>query len=143
MESIGQYLRKERELREISLKEIAHQTKISPFHLRALETDNFSVFPGEAFIRGFLQNYATCIGLDANDIVNRYLDQVGPVVTAAPTESQESIGPNQSPSEKPKPPSEQRGVSEQNLSLVAKLAFLTSGLIALYFLVYYTVSIWN
>jgi cytoskeletal protein RodZ len=137
MESIGQYLRKERELREISLKEIAHQTKISPFHLRALETDNFSVFPGEAFIRGFLHNYASCIGLDANDIVNRYLDQLHPNIEKEPTETVQPKTVKISLTEKPNPE------SDLKISFVAKMAFAVSGLIALYFLIFYTIAIWN
>lgn len=137
MESIGQYLRKERELREISLKEIAHQTKISPFHLRALETDNFSVFPGEAFIRGFLHNYAACIGLDANDIVNRYLDQLHPSAETAPSENAQPKTVKISLTEKANPK------SEPKISFVAKIAFSVSALIAVYFLLFYTIALWN
>jgi cytoskeletal protein RodZ len=138
MESLGQFLRKERELRDISLKEIAHQTKISPFYLRALETDNFSVFPGEVFVRGFLQNYATCIGLDANDIVNRYLDQIRlPEEVSLPT-----LAELQDAQEKKSVPTSTPAIPTAGIK-VGKWAVVIGALIALGILIQYTVSIWN
>lgn len=70
-ESFGRYLRRERELREISLAEISRQTKIKPAILTALEEDRFPDLPPVAFVRGFVRNYAECIGLDPNDALLR------------------------------------------------------------------------
>ena len=70
-ESFGRYLRRERELREISLEEISRQTKIKLSTLTALEEDRFPDLPPAAFVRGFIRNYAECIGLDPRDAILR------------------------------------------------------------------------
>jgi cytoskeleton protein RodZ len=69
MESFGQYLRRERELRNISLDEIAEVTKINRFMLQAIEEDKFDLLPGKLFIRGFLRAYCRHLGLDEEDVL--------------------------------------------------------------------------
>lgn len=71
--SFGTWLRRQRELREISLREIADVTKISIRYLEALEQDRFDVLPAPVFARGFLQEYARYVGLDPTEVVNSYL----------------------------------------------------------------------
>jgi cytoskeletal protein RodZ len=44
-ETLGQYLKRKRESRLISLQEISHSTGISIPSIKALEDDNFSSFP--------------------------------------------------------------------------------------------------
>lgn len=67
MESIGTYLKKQRELRKISLEEIAQDTKIHLKILAALEMNDFSSVPGPVFARSFVRSYAKAIGLDVNE----------------------------------------------------------------------------
>lgn len=76
MASFGEEIRRERELRDISLKEIAEATKISIRFLEALEQNNFDVLPGGIFNRGFVRSYARFIGLDSEEMVNAYLHEV-------------------------------------------------------------------
>jgi len=64
MASFGDNLRRERELRGISLREIAEGTKISVRFLQALEEDRLGVLPGGLFPRSFVKQYAQFIGLD-------------------------------------------------------------------------------
>lgn len=71
--SFGTWLRRQRELREISLREIADVTKISIRYLEALEQDRFDVLPAPVFAHGFLREYARYVGLDADEVVNSYL----------------------------------------------------------------------
>lgn len=71
--SFGTWLRRQRELREISLREIADVTKISIRYLEALEQDRFDVLPAPVFARGFLREYARFVGLDPDEVVNTYL----------------------------------------------------------------------
>jgi transcriptional regulator with XRE-family HTH domain len=71
--SFGTWLRRERELRQVSLPEIAEETKISTRYLEALEEDRFDVVPGAVFTRGFLRQYAEYVGLDPDEVVNSYL----------------------------------------------------------------------
>ena len=74
MASLGQELRRERELRGISLKEISHQTKIGLSLLNALEEDRLELLPGKFFIKGIIRAYAKSIGLDEDYAVNKYLE---------------------------------------------------------------------
>lgn len=72
-QSFGTWLRQQREVREITLREIADASKISFRYLEAFEQDRFDVLPAGIFARGFLRQYARYVGLDADDVVNRYL----------------------------------------------------------------------
>jgi cytoskeletal protein RodZ len=77
MISIGEELKREREFREISLREISDATKINIRMLEAIEKDNFSALPGGIFNRNFIRAYATFIGLDPEVIIKKYLVQTG------------------------------------------------------------------
>jgi cytoskeleton protein RodZ len=70
--SFGEELRREREIRGISLKEIADATKISRRFLEAIERNDHQTLPAPVFTRGFVREYARYVGLNAEDMVNRY-----------------------------------------------------------------------
>lgn len=69
MSGFGENLRRERELRGVSLREIADATKISVRFLEALENDRLDVLPGGIFRRAFVREYARHLGLDAERLV--------------------------------------------------------------------------
>lgn len=71
--SFGNWLRRERELRQVSLRDISDETKISIRYLEALEEDRFDILPGSVFAKGFLRQYARYVGLDGDEVVNSYL----------------------------------------------------------------------
>lgn len=71
--SFGASLRRQREAREISLREIAEHTKISLRYLQAMEDDRFEALPAPVFAKGFLREYATYVGLSPDEVVNHYL----------------------------------------------------------------------
>ena len=73
MPSFGEELRRERELREISLREVSQATKISMRFLEAMERNDFSYLPGGLFNRGFVRAYCQHIGIDSESMVNAYL----------------------------------------------------------------------
>lgn len=73
MASFGEEIRRERELRGISLREISDATKINLRFLEALEKDDFEHLPGGQFNKGFIRAYANYIGVDAEKMVNSYL----------------------------------------------------------------------
>ena len=64
MSSFGRNLRREREMRSISLEEMSRHTKINARFLEAIENDRFDVLPGGAFSRSFVLHYARYLGLD-------------------------------------------------------------------------------
>src|SRR5262245_66648650 len=77
MSSFGESLRRERELRQISLREISEATKINLRYLDALERDDFRHLPGGVFNKGFVRAYAQFIGIDPESMVTAYLEEEG------------------------------------------------------------------
>jgi hypothetical protein len=73
MGPFGEKLRRERELRGISLREIAEGTKISMRFLQALEEDRIDVLPGGLFPRAFVKQYALFLGLDVEKTVGDFV----------------------------------------------------------------------
>jgi cytoskeleton protein RodZ len=76
--SFGAWLRRQREMREISLRDIADRTKISRRYLEAMEADRFDLLPAPLFAKGFLREYARYVGLSPDDVVNHYLSVYHP-----------------------------------------------------------------
>src|SRR5213592_419607 len=76
MANFGETLKRERELREISLRQISEATKINLRYLEALEENRFDALPGGLFNKGFIRAYATYIGIDGEAMVNSYLQEI-------------------------------------------------------------------
>jgi cytoskeletal protein RodZ len=70
--SFGEKLRREREMRGISLDEIATATKIGTRSLKALEDEKFSILPGGIFNKGFVRSYARYLGMNEDEAVADY-----------------------------------------------------------------------
>src|SRR5262245_12454989 len=70
--TFGEELRREREIRGISLKEISDDTKISKRFLEAIEKNDHKTLPAPVFTRGFVREYARYLGLNTEEMVNRY-----------------------------------------------------------------------
>lgn len=68
----GDRLRREREMRGITLDEITESTKISRRHLEALEGEHFDQLPGGVFNKGFVRAYARFLGIDEDQAVADY-----------------------------------------------------------------------
>jgi cytoskeletal protein RodZ len=75
MASLGQDLKRERELRGISLEEISNLTKISLKQLEAVEQDHLDDLPGEFFTKAILKAYANSIGLEEDTVMNKYYEE--------------------------------------------------------------------
>jgi hypothetical protein len=71
-DGLGELLRRERELRHISLDDVAERTKISRRYLEAIEEGRFDRLPGETFVRGFIRSYAQSVGLNPQDMLLMY-----------------------------------------------------------------------
>lgn len=77
VENFGLHLKHERELRGVSLEEIAESTRIHIRYLEALEGNEFDDMPGEVFVKGYIRSYARVIGSDSEEMVNLYDEAVG------------------------------------------------------------------
>jgi cytoskeletal protein RodZ len=70
--SIGSFLKRQRELRHMSLAEVSRVTRITAPTLESIESDRFDELPGEVFVRGFLRSYAQTVGVDPDEVLARY-----------------------------------------------------------------------
>lgn len=72
MESIGEKLKTTREQRGYTLEQVARDTNIAKRFIVALEGEEFSLFPGDPYLIGFLRNYADYLGMDGEELVGLY-----------------------------------------------------------------------
>ena len=71
-ETLGKYLKNQRESKKISLREVSKNTRVREHILRAIEEDQLDLLPAATYVRGFLLAYAKYLRLDPNDILLRY-----------------------------------------------------------------------
>jgi cytoskeletal protein RodZ len=72
LESLGKYLKTERERRNLSLEEAAKFTKIRIQFLRAIEEDRYELLLPSVYVKGFLTQYVRYLGLNPNEVILRY-----------------------------------------------------------------------
>ncbi len=70
--TFGERLKRERELREVTVKEIASATRIAPKFLEALENEEWDKLPGGVFGRGFVRSIARYLGLSEENLLSDY-----------------------------------------------------------------------
>ena len=95
--TFGEHLKREREMRGVSLDEISAATRIATRFLQAIENEQWDQLPGGIFNRGFVRAMAHYLGLDEESIVAEYALAVGdqpnvPVWTGSPP----AVTPDQS-----------------------------------------------
>jgi cytoskeletal protein RodZ len=90
MQDFGAKLRRAREGRGVSLRQIAATTKISVSALEALERNDVSKLPGGLFSRAFVRSYAAEIGLDPEQTLNEFLERFGSDPLASPPSARAS-----------------------------------------------------
>jgi len=87
-ESIGSFLKRQRDLKGMSIAEVSRVTRIPVLTLEAIESDHFDDLPGEVFVRGFLKSYAQAVGVVPDEVLARYTaGRRVVVVTPLPTTS--------------------------------------------------------
>jgi len=92
--SVGETLRKAREIKAITLEEAAIQMVIRQRYLEALENNDLDALPSRTQARGFLRTYANYLGLDSVQLL-QHLDQ--PTKLSAPAEQTPSVSPTPTP----------------------------------------------
>jgi cytoskeletal protein RodZ len=70
--TFGERLKREREMREVTLKEVTTATRIGPRFLEALENEEWDKLPGGIFNRGFVRSIARFLGLDEENLLAEY-----------------------------------------------------------------------
>jgi len=69
----GNFLKQLRERQGIPLQEVATKTRINITYLQFIEQDHFKGLPAEVYLRGYLVQYAEMLGLDPDQVADRYL----------------------------------------------------------------------
>ncbi len=72
MESYGEILRKARENKNLDYETIERETSIIRRFLEGLENEDNSAFPGEAYMQGFMRNYAEYLGVKPETVLTLY-----------------------------------------------------------------------
>jgi cytoskeleton protein RodZ len=90
LETVGQNLRAARLRRGDEIAAVSRELKIRKDHLAALEQDRLEDLPGKTYAIGFIRTYARYLGLDAEEMVERFkqeiagrADEQGPMAPAA------------------------------------------------------------
>jgi len=85
----GEMLRKAREAKGADLHAAHEGTKIPPRLIEAIERDEYHKLSDQLYVKSFLRNYATWVGIDPESVVNVYQMAAGrpdAVAPASPTE---------------------------------------------------------
>lgn len=76
MASLGQQLKKAREERGVSIHDIAAATHLGARFLQAIENDDYKILPGGVFNRAFVRKFARHVGMDEEQAVRLYEEQL-------------------------------------------------------------------
>ncbi len=76
MPTLGEELKRLREDKGLSFREVSAATHIGSRFLQAIESDNYSILPGGIFNRGFVRSYARYVGLDEEQALVLYNQQL-------------------------------------------------------------------
>ena len=91
--NFGERLKRERELREVSMDELTKATRISARFVQALENEDWAKLPGGVFGHGFVRTIARYLGLNEEALLGEYdLARAGQA-PPAPPKPEERIPP--------------------------------------------------
>src|SRR5215831_7072677 len=89
--TFGERLKRERELREVTLEEVSTATRISVRFLEALENEDWAKLPGGVFGRGFVRSIARYLGLSEESLLAEYDLARGENLNVPPPKVEERI----------------------------------------------------
>jgi cytoskeletal protein RodZ len=73
-ETVGQYLRKKREEKNISIDEVSLHTRILPTFIHAIEDDRFDKIANNVSVKGFVRSYLRFLKIDETETLTRLSD---------------------------------------------------------------------
>ena len=77
---VGQELRNARELMGTQLGDVSRAVNVHPNYLAAIEDGRFEELPGPAFTIGYVARYARYLGLDVENVVDRFGAEIAPAL---------------------------------------------------------------
>lgn len=121
-ESVGALLRREREARNLSLKDVAAAINVRAGQLEAIENGHLDALPGMVYAIGFVRSYAVQLGLDGDEITGLFKEE-----HAAATPKQTELNISPPPRDTHLPSQVILAVSGAGLVLILALWFIFSG----------------
>src|SRR5229473_1201207 len=91
--NFGERLKRERELREVSMEELTKATRISARFVQALENEDWAKLPGGVFGHGFVRTIARYLGLIEEALLGEYDSARAEHSAPAPPRPEERIPP--------------------------------------------------
>lgn len=85
METLGQFLKREREFRGMSHEDLSKKTKITVATIKTLEQDAYEKLPSGSYVKGYLKLLAFSVGVKFEDLMALYQD--------IPTTSKKEVDP--------------------------------------------------
>lgn len=124
MQTVGEILRAEREKRGMTVKDVEKGTSIRAFYIQSIEDGNYSVMPGEVYLKGFIRSYANFLNLDSQQLIAMYRKSQEPAPPPPPEADTPEGAPVSSPAASPKvaaPPNTQLPIPERKIGAVGGL----------------------
>jgi len=90
--TIGETIKQAREARGMSQEDVSRETRLSLVVIRALELDRFGEMPGELYIANAIRMIAECLELDRADLMARYRDGAGALLSGEDGAERETGG---------------------------------------------------
>lgn len=84
MVKIGETLRNARLAQNITIDDVVKETRIRSRYIEALEEENWGIFPGVVYLRGFLKAYCSLLGIDEQVMLLSLSEVIKPEPEAAP-----------------------------------------------------------
>jgi curved DNA-binding protein CbpA len=75
-EFTGEFLKKIRIYKKVDLTRLSDMTKISSTYLKNIEDENFAGLPAQAYVRGFVFQYAKCLKLNPQMVSSSYIKRM-------------------------------------------------------------------
>lgn len=72
----GNFLKKIREYKNVSIERMSDMTRISKTYLKSIEEDNLEKLPALVYVRGFIYQYAKCLKLNPELVATSYLHYI-------------------------------------------------------------------
>jgi len=91
LDNLGEFLRQQREGKNVSIEELATRTRIAVRFIKLIEENQFDQLPNPVSAKGFLRSYARCLGLDEAAVLNRFSDVLQPSEPAAISGAEEKV----------------------------------------------------
>lgn len=76
--TVGEILRAERDKQGLTVKDVEKGTSIRALYIQAIEDGKYGVLPGEVYLKGFIRNYASFLGLDPQKMMEIYRENQVP-----------------------------------------------------------------